>query len=218
VRLAISDQHDGLKAAIARVLACPWQRCTVHFTRDMIMHCRRDQRGLVAAALREIFQADGYEQTKQRVTSVLERLEPAAAKVCRLLEQAEEDLLAFYQFPGEHWCKLRSTNPLERVNKEIGRRADVVGIFPKGVSEEPCRRGRKERAMPTRTHSRPDQGEDVVVSQERSDPGTGERREVFPGLPGAAESRESQTRCWTRCWGARGRRRRSLARAGCSAS
>jgi putative transposase len=61
---------------------------------------------------------------------VLERLEAVAPKVCTLLEQAEEDLLAFYQLPGEHWCKLRSTNPLERVNKEIGRRADVVGIFP----------------------------------------------------------------------------------------
>src|SRR5881275_333332 len=74
VRLAVSDQHEGLKAAIARVLACPWQRCTVHFTRDMVMHCRRDQRGLVAAALREIFNAEGYEQARERVTHVLERL------------------------------------------------------------------------------------------------------------------------------------------------
>jgi putative transposase len=130
VQLAVSDQHEGLKAAIARMLSCPWQRCTVHFTRDMVMHCRRDQRGLVAAALREIFNADGYEQAKERVTSVLERLQPVAPKVCELLEQAEEDLLAFYRFPAEHWTKLRSTNPLERVNKEIGRRTDVVGIFP----------------------------------------------------------------------------------------
>src|SRR5881398_2958256 len=73
VRLAVSDQHEGLKAAIARVLGCPWQRCTVHFTRDMVMHCRRDQRGLVAAALREIFNAEGHEQAKERVTHVLER-------------------------------------------------------------------------------------------------------------------------------------------------
>jgi transposase-like protein len=130
VRLAISDQHEGLKGAIARVLGCPWQRCTVHFTRDMVMHCRRDQRGLVAAALREIFNAESYEQARERVTSVLERLAPVAPKVCELLEQAEEDLLAFYRFPREHWTKLRSTNPLERVNKEIGRRTDVVGIFP----------------------------------------------------------------------------------------
>ena len=74
VRLAVSDQHEGLKGAIARVLGCPWQRCTVHFMRDMVMHCRRDQRGLVAAALREIFNAEGYEQAKERVTHVLERL------------------------------------------------------------------------------------------------------------------------------------------------
>jgi transposase-like protein len=130
VRLAISDQHEGLKAAIARVLSCAWQRCTVHFLREMVMHCRRDQRGLVAAALREIFNADGYEHAKQRVTHVLERLQPVAPKVCGLLEAAEEDLIAFYALPREHWTKLRSTNPLERVNKEIGRRTDVVGIFP----------------------------------------------------------------------------------------
>ena len=130
VRLAITDQHEGLKAAVARVLGCPWQRCTVHFTRDMVMHCRRDQRGLVAAALREIFNADSYEQARERVTNVLERLKDVAPKVCELLEGAEEDLLAFYRLPAEHQTKLRSTNPLERVNKEIGRRTDVVGIFP----------------------------------------------------------------------------------------
>ena len=96
----------------------------------MVMHCRRDQRGLVAAALREIFQAQSGEQARQHVGSVLERLEPVAPKVCQLLQDAEEDLTAFYAFPSEHWAKLRSTNPLERINKEIGRRSDVVGIFP----------------------------------------------------------------------------------------
>ncbi len=130
VRLAITDQHEGLKQAVARVLGCPWQRCTVHFTRDMVMHCRRDQRGLVAAALREIFQAENGPAAKERVTSVLERLAGVAPKVCELLEAAEEDLIGFYAFPREHWTKIRSTNPLERVNKEIGRRCDVVGIFP----------------------------------------------------------------------------------------
>jgi putative transposase len=130
VRLAISDQHEGLKGAIARILACPWQRCTVHFLRDMVMHCRRDQRNLVAAALREVFNAEGSEQARERVTHVIERLGGVAPKVCELLEAAEEDLIAFYAFPAEHWTKVRSTNPLERVNKEIGRRTDVVGIFP----------------------------------------------------------------------------------------
>jgi transposase-like protein len=134
VRLAISDQHEGLKHAIARVLGCAWQRCTVHFVRDMVMHCRRDQRGLVSAALREVFNAEDQAHARERVGHVLERLEPVAPKVCRLLEEAEEDLIAFYQLPREHWTKLRSTNPLERVNKEIGRRTDVVGIFPNDAS------------------------------------------------------------------------------------
>jgi putative transposase len=134
VRLAISDQHEGLKHAIARVLGCPWQRCTVHFVRDMLAHCRRDQRGLVSAALREVFNAEDRSHARERVGHVLERLEAVAPKVCRFLEEAEEDLIAFYAFPSEHWTKLRSTNPLERVNKEIGRRSDVVGIFPNDAS------------------------------------------------------------------------------------
>ncbi len=130
MRLAISDQHEGLKHAIARVLGCAWQRCTVHFVRDMLAHCRRDQRGLVSAALREVFNAQDAADARERAGHVLERLAPVAPKVCVLFEEAEEDLTAFYLLPREHWTKLRSTNPLERVNKEIGRRSDVVGIFP----------------------------------------------------------------------------------------
>jgi transposase-like protein len=134
VQLVISDAHEGLKAAIARVLACPWQRCTVHFVRDMDQHVRRDQRGLVGAALREIFNAEDHAQANQRATQVLTRLQSISPKVCELLEEAEADLTAFYAFPREHQTKLRSTNPLERVNREIGRRSDVVGIFPTDAS------------------------------------------------------------------------------------
>jgi putative transposase len=130
VRLCVSDQHEGLRNAIARVLACPWQRCTVHFVRNMHQHCRPSQRGLVSAALREIFNADGRAQARERLGEVIARLQGPMPKVAELLEQAEEDLLAFYAFPAPHWSKLRSTNPLERVNREIGRRTDVVGIFP----------------------------------------------------------------------------------------
>jgi transposase-like protein len=85
---------------------------------------------MVSAALREIFNADGYDQARERCGQVIERLSEPCPKVAELLTGAEEDLLAFYRFPEAHWSKLRSTNPLERVNREIGRRADVVGIFP----------------------------------------------------------------------------------------
>jgi putative transposase len=130
VKLVISDHHEGLKNAIARTINAPWQRCTVHFVRNMHQHCRPSQRGLVSAALREVFNAPDQAQARERVGTVIARLEPIAPKVARLLEDAEEDLIAFYAFPAAHWTKLRSTNPLERVNREIGRRSDVVGIFP----------------------------------------------------------------------------------------
>jgi len=96
----------------------------------MHQHCRPAQRGLVSAALREVFNADSREQATERVGEVVTRLATTVPKVAALLEDAEEDLLAFYAFPAAHWSKLRSTNPLERVNREIGRRTDVVGIFP----------------------------------------------------------------------------------------
>lgn len=102
----------------------------VHFTRDMVMHCRREQRGLVAAALREIFQAENGPAAKQRVTRVLERLATVAPKVCELLEGAEEDLTGFYAFPREHWTKIRSTNPLERVKRRSAAAPTSSGSSP----------------------------------------------------------------------------------------
>jgi transposase-like protein len=130
VQLAISDAHAGLKAAIAKVLGCSWQRCTVHFLRDCLGHARKDQHGLLAALIRPIFNAEDLEQARDRLSEAVAHLDGRMPKVVALLEDAEPDILAFYAFPAAHWSKLRSTNPLERFNKEIGRRTDVVGIFP----------------------------------------------------------------------------------------
>jgi putative transposase len=130
VQLVISDAHTGLTTAIAKVFGCPWQRCTVHFLRDMLGHVSRSQQPLVSGAIRQIFTAASAAEARVRLGQVADQLRPHAPKVARLLEDAEADLLAFYAFPSEHWSKLRSTNPLERVNREIGRRTDVVGIFP----------------------------------------------------------------------------------------
>ena len=130
VELVISDQHEGLKAAIGQILGCPWQRCTVHFLREMCGHVHRAQQGMIATGLRQVFQATSPEEARRVCRDVIVRLEQAAPKVAGLLAEAEDDLLAFYAMPPEHWSKLRSTNPLERVNREIGRRTDVVGILP----------------------------------------------------------------------------------------
>jgi transposase-like protein len=130
VRLVVSDAHAGLKRAIAQVLGCAWQRCSVHFLREALGHARREQQPMLAALLRPLFNADSGEQARELVGDALKRLRTPLAKVAVLLEEAEQDLLAFYAFPADHWAKLRSTNPLERVNREIGRRTDVVGIFP----------------------------------------------------------------------------------------
>ena len=130
VQLVASDAHAGLKTAIARLLRCPWQRCTVHFLRDCLGHARKDQHGLLAALIRPIFNADSLPQARDRLSEAVAHLDGRLGKVATLLEDAEPDILAFYAFPPDHWRKLRSTNPLERFNREIGRRTDVVGIFP----------------------------------------------------------------------------------------
>jgi site-specific DNA recombinase len=111
-------------------IGLPWQRCTVHFLRDMLGHVHKTQQPMIAAAIRGIFQATSLAEARARLVEVVDKLATTAPKVATLLEAAEAELLAFYELPSEHWSKLRSTNPLERVNREIGRRTDVVGIFP----------------------------------------------------------------------------------------
>jgi putative transposase len=130
VQLVISDAHPGLRAAIAQVLGCAWQRCTAHFLRDCLGHARREQQPMLAALIRPIFGAADRDEAREGLSAAVAALEGKLDKVAGMLEEAEEDVLAFYSFPADHWPKLRSTNPLERLNREIGRRTDVVGIFP----------------------------------------------------------------------------------------
>ena len=130
VQLCISDAHEGLKAAIAKVLGCPWQRCTVHFLRDMLGHCAKAQQPMVATAIRQIFAAESVRGGPRAAGRRGRGAGAHAPKVARLLEEAEEELLAFMAFPPEHWRKLRSTNPLERVNREVGRRSTWSASTP----------------------------------------------------------------------------------------
>src|SRR6187200_1359981 len=110
VQLVISDAHEGLKNAIAKVLGAPWQRCTVHFLRDCLGHARRDQHGLLAALIRPIFNAESLDQARDRLSEAVTTLEGKLPKVATMLEAAEDDILAFYAFPADHWRKLRSTD------------------------------------------------------------------------------------------------------------
>src|SRR3712207_6018304 len=135
VQLVISDAHAGLKAAIARIVGgAPWQRCTVHFLRDCLGQTRRDQHGLLGALIRPIFNQPDRAAARDALSAAVAQLDGRLPKVAAMLEDAEDDILAFYACPPDHRRKIRSTNPLERFNRETGRRTDVVGIFPDDAS------------------------------------------------------------------------------------
>jgi putative transposase len=131
VQLVVSDAHTGLTQAIDAVMAgAAWQRWRVHFLRNVLARVPRGSAEMVAAVIRTIFaQPTGAEVTDQ-VGKVAAMLQPKFPQVATMLLDAREDLTAFADFPAAHWTKLWSTNPLERVNKEVKRRTNVVGIFP----------------------------------------------------------------------------------------
>src|SRR5712672_2343006 len=126
----ISDAHEGRKAAVAKVLHASWQRCRVHFMRNVLAHAGKHGRRVVAAFIATAFAQEDAEMARAQWRQVADQLRPKVAKLAVLMDQAEADVLAFMSFPKDHRPKIHSTNPLERLNGEIKRRTDVVGIFP----------------------------------------------------------------------------------------
>jgi putative transposase len=130
-QLVISDAHSGLKKAIATVLqGSSWQRCRVHFMRNVLAVVPKGTQEMVASIIRTIFAQPDTEHVRAQFDEVSRMLERSHPKVASMLDDAKEDLLSFTGFPPKHWRQIWSTNPLERVNKEIKRRTDVVGVFP----------------------------------------------------------------------------------------
>jgi transposase-like protein len=130
VKLVVSDAHEGLKAAIAKVLNATWQRCRVHFMRNALAYAGKTQRRIVSAWIGTAFAQDTAAAAKKQWREVADQARPRVPKLAALMDDAEADVLAYMSFPAQHRAKLHSTNPLERLNGEIKRRADVVGIFP----------------------------------------------------------------------------------------
>lgn len=130
VQLVISDDHRGLVEAIASVLGSSWQRCRTHFARNVLTRVPRSAQGVVAAAVRSIFEQADADAVRAQHTRIVEQMAERFPPAAQLLEDARDEILAFAAFPRGHWRQIWSNNPLERLNKEIRRRTDVVGIFP----------------------------------------------------------------------------------------
>lgn len=130
VKLVISDAHEGIKASVARVLNTSWQRCRVHFQRNVLAHAGKSSRRVVSAFIATAFAQNDYPSAKTQWRHVADQMRPKLPKLATLMDEGEEDVLAYMTFPQQHRTKLHSTNPIERLNGEIKPRTDVVGIFP----------------------------------------------------------------------------------------
>jgi transposase-like protein len=130
VKLVISDAHEGIKATVAKVLSASWQRCRVHFMRNVLAHAGKQGRRVVSAFIATAFAQHDAGAAKTQWRQVADQLRPRVPKLAALMDEAETDVLAYMTFPAAHRPKLHSTNPIERLNGEIKRRTEVVGIFP----------------------------------------------------------------------------------------
>jgi putative transposase len=130
VKLVVSDAHEGLKAAVAKLLNATWQRCRVHFARNALAYAGKNGRRVVAAFIATAFAQNDAEAAKLQWRKVADQLRPTLPRLAALMDDSETDVLAYMAFPAAHRTKLHSINPIERLNGEIKRRTDVVGIFP----------------------------------------------------------------------------------------
>jgi putative transposase len=130
VKLVVSDAHEGIKAAVAKIMHASWQRCRVHFMRNALAHAGKSGRRVVSAFIATAFAQDDAKAARGQWRKVADQLRPTLPKLAVFMDQAEADVLAYTAFPKDHWTKIYSTNPIERPNGEIKRRTDVVGIFP----------------------------------------------------------------------------------------
>ena len=130
VKLVISDAHEGLKAAVAKVLKASWQRCRVHFLRNALVYANKSQRQMVFALINTIFAHESADPAHSQWRIVTDQLREKLPKLAAMMDGAEHEVLTFMDFPKEHRVKIHSTNVLERLNGEIKRRSQVVGIFP----------------------------------------------------------------------------------------
>jgi transposase-like protein len=130
VKLVVSDAHEGIKAAVSKVLNATWQRCRVHFMRNVLAHAGKSGRRVVSAFIATAFAQETPTAASAQWRSVADQIRPKVPKLATIMDEAEDDVLAYMTFPKEHRAKLHSTNPIERLNGEIKRRTEVVGIFP----------------------------------------------------------------------------------------
>ena len=130
VKLVVSDAHEGIKAAVAKLMNATWQRCRVHTMRNALAHAGKSSRRVVSAFIATAFAQDSAEAARTQWRKVADQLRPKLPKLAGFMDEAETDVLAYMAFPPDHWPKIHSTNGLERPNGEIKRRTDVVGIFP----------------------------------------------------------------------------------------
>jgi len=130
VKLVVSDAHEGIKAAVGKVLNATWQRCRVHFMRNVLAHAGRQGRRVASAFIATAFAQETAEAASTQWRAVADQIRQKVPKLAAIMDEAEHDVLAYMTFPREHRTKLHSINPIERINGEIKRRTDVVGIFP----------------------------------------------------------------------------------------